>query len=148
MTAWHNVVTRCVGIGSKRRRIPVTFPPTAYLCCCLSPRITVHVVLANYFSGQMDTCGCCAVREICQHLRPCQLRIFNAFPSTESTTSVSQIFSFSGLPPGTFIFLSCSLLGHICSLIKHTAVSQLMAKLRNPGRLISPSSQVHALTSS
>lgn len=110
----------------------------------LLPRITVHVVPANYFSGQMDTCECCAVREICQHLRHCQLRIFNAFPSTESTTSVSGRY----LPPRTFIFLSCSLSGHIYSLIKHTAVSQLMAKLRNPGVLISPSSQAHALTSS
>lgn len=106
------------------------------------------MVPGNYSSGQLDTCGCCAIREIYQHLRHCQLKIFNAFPSTENTTSVSQIFSFSGLPPWTIIFLSCSLLGQIYSLIKHTAVSQLMAKLRNPEGLISPSSQVHALTSS
>lgn len=37
-------------------------------------------------------------------------------------------------------FLSYSFLGHICSLMKHTAVSHLMAKLRKPGLLISSSS--------
>lgn len=43
---------------------------------------------------------------------------------------------FSGLLLRTCIFLSCSLLGQICSLIKRTAVPRFMAKLRNPGVLI------------
>lgn len=101
----------------------------------------------------MDTCGCCAVRETCQHLRHCQLWIFNAFPSTERTTTdiyiyTYFIFFFSALPPGTVISLSCSLLGHIHPLIKHRAVSQHLAKLRSPGVLISSSNQVLDLTSS
>lgn len=37
-------------------------------------------------------------------------------------------------------FLSYSFLGHICSLMKHMAVTHLMAELRKPGLLISSSS--------
>lgn len=33
------------------------------------------------------------------------MRFFNAFPSTESASSVSQIFSFTVLSPGIFPYL-------------------------------------------
>lgn len=45
-------------------------------------------------------------------------------------------------------FLSYSFQGHICSLMEDTAVSQLMAKRRKPGLLLTPSSLVHNLSSS
>lgn len=70
----------------------------------------------------------------------------NAFTSTGSATSVSQIFSFTGLPPGTFpklFFLRAHLF-----LDEAYSYVPVMAKLKKPGLLISPSSLVRTLTSS
>lgn len=119
---------------SKRRRIPVTFLIQNNFTT-LPPRITVHVVLANYFSSKMGICWRCALRENC---------IWGAVSWESSVLFLllkepPQIYIFfSAWPPGTVISLSCSLLRHTVPSIKQWAISHPMAKLRSPGALISP----------